>query len=314
VSRSVLVLGGAGFIGSRIAMAFEAKAYKVTVFDGFLPGTGARKENLSPLQRSAIIQSRIEDDPSLSEFLVEQTMIIDAMGWTCHRLALQNPNYDLELNLQSHIHLLNQLPRKWVGRIIYLGSRGQYGNPEAIHEIIEETPQQPEDVQGIHKVAAESHFRLNARIRGLSVASLRMPAVVGPHQPTAGEDIGLFGGFARDLCAGRTVDLYGEHRRRAIIHVDDVAAIVTRLAEIDWRGFQPFNVSGHDLLLSDALRVLQTLAGKGEIRIQSAPEEIAAIDIGAAPVSEDRLTKLLGSLPRKSVENTLQAAVEPFRS
>jgi nucleoside-diphosphate-sugar epimerase len=295
-------------------MAFDANRDTVTVLDGFLPRSGARSQNLLALQQPMVIRHRVEEHPALSDLVAGHSVIVDCMGWTCHRLALKEPGYDLELNLQSHLHLLNHLPESWEGRIIYLGSRGQYGNPKAVEEITEDTVQQPEDVQGVHKVAAESHFRLAARFRGFPVASLRIPAVVGPHQPIIGEDIGLFAGFVRDLWAGKTVELYGAHRRRAVVHVDDIAATVVRLVDARWEGFQPFNVAGHSVVLSVALQMFQKVIGRGDISVRPAPPEIAAIDIGGTPVSESRLANLLGELPRRSVEKTLQAAVEPFRT
>ena len=309
---NVFVAGGAGFVGSRIAKSFLDAGHAVVILDGLLDRTGASRKHVAELAGARFIEARIEDAAGLGDMISRSDIVIDAMAWTCHRLALHDPDYDLALNLSSHLRLLAAVPKEWHGKIIFLGSRGQYGSPQ-VPEITEDTPQNPEDVQGIHKTAAESHFRLASRLKRIAVASLRMPAIVGPNQPVNGEDIGLFGGFIRDLIAGRTVELYGESRRRAVIHVDDVAETIVRLAKAEWSGFAPFNLSGHNVSLADALRLLIAEIGAGAMTITPAPAEIAAIDIGGLPVSEARLTALLGHLPRRDLRTTLRSAIDTFR-
>lgn len=308
---NVFVAGGAGFVGSRIARAFLDAGHGVVILDGLLARTGASRTHVAELAGARFVEVRIEDAAGLGDTISQSDIVVDAMAWTCHRLALHDPDYDLALNLASHLRLLAAVPKEWPGKIIFLGSRGQYGSPQ-VSEITEDTPQNPEDVQGIHKVAAESHFRLASRLKGISVASLRMPAVVGPNQPVSGEDIGLFGGFIRDLIAGRTVELYGENRRRAVIHVDDVAETIARLAHAEWSGFAPFNLAGHNVSLADALRLLIAEIGAGAMVIAPVPAEIAAIDIGGLPVNEMRITELLGPLPRRDLRATLCSAIETF--
>ena len=308
----VLVLGGAGFIGSRVAKAFLESGAEITILDGLFSKTGGRKAHAADLPAARFIEQSIESFDDLPALIASVDLIVNAMAWTCHRSALEDPIYDLSLNLSSHLSLIARIPTAWPGRVIFLGSRGQYGSPQ-VAEITEDTPQVPEDVQGIHKTAAESHFRLFSRLKKVPVASLRMPAVVGPNQPTTGDDIGLFGSFIRDLVAGRTVELYGEDRRRAVIHADDVAETIVRLSSAAWTGFTPLNLAGHNVSLADALRSLVAEIGSGSVAVLPAPPEIAAIDIGGLPVSEARLTALLGPLPRRTLQATLNSAIHTFR-
>lgn len=311
--QSVLVLGGAGFIGSRIAAALASAGWRVTVLDGLIVGTGARPEHLAGLDGVRFIESRIEDFPGLPALITDHAVVVDCLAWTCHLLAIRDPLLDLDLNLRSHLHWLAQTPADWRGRIVSLGSRGQYGNPAGA-EITEATPQVPEDIQGIHKAAAELHFRFHARRHGWPVASLRFPACVGPHQAVHGEDIGLFGGFIRDLLAGKNVELYGEGRRRAVVHVDDVAAVVLQLVGKSWEGFQAFNIAGHNIALEDALRLLVAMVGRGAYSVRPIPAEIRGIDLGGLPVSETRLAALLGAVPQRSLDVTLRSAVDYIRA
>ena len=310
MASRVTLFGGAGFIGSRIALACVRAGHRVRVIDGLLARTSGRRENLAPVAADIDFRAaRIEHVGDLDRVLAESDVIVDCMGWTQHRAALDDPLYDLELNVASHLHWLRRVPDHLRAKVVYLGSRGQYADP-ATGDIGEDDPQEPRDVQGIHKAAAERHFRLAASLRDLDVVALRLPACIGPNQPAEGEDIGLVGGFARDLLAGRAIRVYGRGRRRAVAYVDDVAEIVCQLARLPGRGFQAYNLRGDVLPIEDIAKRLVAIVGRGSVEVADLPRDIAAIDSGAAAFREDRLRAALGgAVPRTPVDEALAATV-----
>jgi len=66
----------------------------------------------------------------------------------------------MRLNLAAHLTLLQALRAKPGRLLVYLGSRSQYGRMSS-GVTTEDTPMVPLDVQGVHKVAAETHFRIS---------------------------------------------------------------------------------------------------------------------------------------------------------
>ena len=237
----VLVLGGAGFIGSHVTRRLVEAGARVVVIDGLLEGTGGRREHLEPvLPQIRFLDRRGQDVPNLAAIVGECDAVVDAMAWTAHRLALQNPVHDLHLNAASHLHVVQLLRRGQ--KAIYLGARSQFGNPP-VAEIAEDSPMTPVDVQGIHKVTGESYYRVYARIRNFDAISLRFPNCFGERQPTTGEDIGLVGQFIRTALCGGTIEVFVEPlaldggdegarlyaRARAHAAAGGRAAVVTRL-------------------------------------------------------------------------------------
>ena len=313
MNRSIVVLGGAGFIGSRIVSYFVKARDRVTVLDGIVQGTGGRLDNLQEVIPDInFITSRIESTPGLSQLLRNVDVIVDCMAWTSHHGAMKDPFQDLELNVESHLHVLTNIPANSVSKIVYLGSRGQYGRPD-FSKITENTAMIPEDVQGIHKVAAESYYRVFSKARGLNVVSLRLGNCFGPHQPREGSDIGLIGGFIRNLLAGKTVEVFGRFRKRHLVYVDDVAEVVFRLSEKDFPSFLAFNLAGQGVLLEELAAMLIDLIGRGSFRFAEMPQNVAEIDVGNAEFKDDRLRSYLGELPNTDIHKALGATIDYFQ-
>jgi dTDP-L-rhamnose 4-epimerase len=306
----VTVFGGAGFVGSRIVACCVRAGHAVLVVDGLVERTGGRRSHLDAVRNDVeVIERRVEEVGDLAARLARTDAVIDCMGWTRHRAALLDPLHDLALNLTAHVDWLLRLPADARPRIVYLGSRTQFTDPPGGGDIAEDAPPSPADVQGIHKAAAEEHVRLAARRRHLDALALRFPACIGPHQPADGDEIGLVGEFVRELRAGRCVRVFGHHRRRAVVFVDDVAEVVCRLLDVPADGFTAFNLRGDVLPIAELAHRLQTRVGRGTVEVVEVPAEIAAIDSGAAALREDRLRAALGTVPRTALDAALDAAV-----
>lgn len=313
MKKMALVLGGAGFIGSQIASQLYTAGYRVTIIDGLFSRTGGRLQNIRSLRGMVdFLPMPIRSVTNLSHLIDQSDVIIDCMAWTRHRAALADPLYDLQLNVESHLDFIQSVPTNASAQIFFLGSRGQYGNP-LTDTITEETPQLPEDAQGIHKVTAESHYRLYAKLKNLNVVSLRLANCFGENQPVSGEDIGLVGGFIRDVLAHRAIDIYGEHRQRNLLYVKDVAEIVLRLSRVPAAGFQPFNVAGCPVSIESLVKTLIELADGGSYQIKELPDEIRITDPGNADFSDAKLHQKIGPFQLTDLRVALAATVAYFR-
>jgi nucleoside-diphosphate-sugar epimerase len=310
---SVLIFGGAGFIGSNLTSKFQEEGWRVTVVDGLLPRTGGQLAHLRPiLHKIKFVRSRIESLSNLKNLIASHDIIIDAMAWTSHLAAGKDPFYDLELNTKSHLHLIKELKTVPHKKVIFLGTRSQYGNP-ATPKIIEETAMTPEDIQGIHKVSAESYFRIYAKSNAIDVISLRIPNVYGPHQPMGGEDAGIVGNFAKDLINKRPLKIFDGTRVRHILYVRDLADIVFRLAQKQFSGFTAYNLGGLRLSITELATALIKANGSGTLKEMKIPKDIKAIDGGRAFFSEAKIKKVLGRMPRTPLEQALKETLTYFK-
>jgi len=312
---NVLVAGGAGFIGSHIADTFVNHGHRVVILDGLMPETGGSFANIPHHQSLQFHHHRVEECPNLGELLDNADLTIDCMGWTRHLLAIRNPLYDLELNVASHLSLVKAMSGSRCRNLIYLGSRGQYGNV-TVPVITEDQPQLPADVQGIHKTAAESHMRIFSKLAQLNVVSLRFSNSYGERQPMTGGDIGLFGSFLRDILNGRPIELYGRGRMRNFLYAPDLANVIHSLATRGWSGFEAFNIPGSYVEIEYLIATMIRAAGKGRYTIKDFPEEIRAIDVGNASLSGEKLAGHIGNHVitdlQTSVDHVVRSIAHPL--
>lgn len=308
----VVVFGGAGFIGSHCVDRLVARGDEVVVVDGLMPGTGGSRRHLAAvLDRIEFRPAPIAEVPDLDRLLARADVVIDAMAWTSHMAALEHPVKDLELNLLSHLRLLEGLATAPVSKVIYVGSRSQFGRVSGVLD--DATPMDPIDVQGIHKAAAEQHFRLAATRHSLNVVSLRLPNCFGERQPVAGNDIGLVGGFIRTALQGETIDVFGDNRFRCLLYAGDAATIVERVASASITGFCGVNVGGAHVAIRDLAGRVVAEAGSGRVESRPLPPDVRAIDAGDARVDETRLAGLIGPPPCRDLNAALAATVAYFR-
>jgi UDP-glucose 4-epimerase len=314
MKTKILVFGGAGFIGSHIARKFSLKGHAVTVIDGLLPRTGGRIGNLNDQKNILLIQNRIEECQDLSVHIQEHDVIIDCMAWTSHLGALKDPDYDLQLNLLSHLHLISQFFAVDYSdkKIIYLASRGQYGNVDGTM-ISEDTPMIPNDIQGVHKLAAESYYRIYSKQKKLNVISLRFPNCFGENQNCFGVDIGLVGGFIKDLLQDKKVQIFGKERVRSLVYAGDIAEIVRQLSELQFSGFHALNVGGKQLEIAEIATLLKDIIKKGDLCFEPMPEHLKNIDMGNVSISEENLQAWIGAIPSTDLNQSFSDTVKYFQ-
>jgi UDP-glucose 4-epimerase len=288
-----LILGGAGFIGSNICRYLAARGFHVIAVDGLMPRTSGSKVNLASASGDIeLIALRVEDIRSFADLLRGHDVVVDAMGWTSHLEAFKDPEYDLALNLSSHLVVTRAMSVARPRRVVYLASAHQYGR--VLNGPIAEThPLVPLDVQGIHKTAAEHHYRIVAERNGLSVVSLRFGNTFGPAQPLSGPDVGLIADMIRKSLAGETIEVFGEGRMRTAHYAPDLARMVEGIASREVAGFAALNVPGEHMAIGDLASQIAFCTG-GTVSKRPLPADISAIDTGNAPLDYTLFTKYFG--------------------
>ncbi|MDD3997070.1 MAG: UDP-glucose 4-epimerase GalE [Sphaerochaetaceae bacterium] len=164
----VLLFGGAGYIGTHVALGFLQHGDTVGIFDDL--STGLRT-NIHP--EATFYEGSILDRPRVSEVL--------ALGWDAvvHLAAFKAagesmiaPEKYAENNITGSLHLITECCAHQVKKFILSSSAAVYGEPVYL-PIDEDHPCHPENYYGYTKLAIEQNLEWFSRLKGLEYVSLR---------------------------------------------------------------------------------------------------------------------------------------------
>ena len=164
----ILVIGGAGYIGSHVARAFLDHGYEVTVFDNLQTGF---RENL--FEDARFVHGDIMHPGQL--------LAVMAGGYDgCVHLAalkaagqsMLHPDAYAESNISGAINILNQASAAGISPIIFSSSAAVYGSPQYL-PIDESHPKEPENFYGFTKLEVERLLDWYDRLKGMRYAAIR---------------------------------------------------------------------------------------------------------------------------------------------
>jgi len=272
-SRSVLITGGAGFIGSHVADAYLARGWSVTVVDDLSSG---KRENIPAAAEFVELDIRDERLHQLFEKRGGFELINHHAAQIDVRVSVERPQFDAEVNIGGLINLL-EAARRWCSkRFIFVSSGGViYGDVDQ-RPIPETAPKRPESPYGITKLAGEHYLRCYLLLHGLDYVALRYSNVYGPRQNPHGE-AGVVAIFSDHIVRSQPVTVFGSgDQTRDYIYVDDVVAANMLLSEaalengnaLDDRAF---NVgTGKETNVNELATTLMRAVGR-QVGIERAP-------------------------------------------
>ena len=166
---NILVIGGAGYIGSHVVREFLDRGHTVTVFDNFSSGS---RENLFP--EAKFVYGSIMDYPALLEVCRETTIdaVVHLAAFKAAGESMLMPEKYSINNINGTVHILNAMSRAGITRLIFSSSAAVYGEPEYL-PIDEKHPLKPENYYGFTKLEIERVMGWYSKLKGIRFASLR---------------------------------------------------------------------------------------------------------------------------------------------
>jgi nucleoside-diphosphate-sugar epimerase len=243
--KSVLVTGGAGFIGSHLCEGLLARGYNVRVLD-------------------SLVYGRREWVPAAAEFIEGDIRSLDDCRravagmegvFHCAAMSRSGPSQEqIDICTQSNItgtqNMLLAARDTGARRFIYSGSSTYYGNRRPPHR--ESDPPDLLNIYGLTKRVGEQYCLLFDQGFDLPSLVLRYFNVYGPRQPETGAYALVLGIFLRRHADHAVLEIHGDGRqRRDFVHVRDVVAANIAAYESGVRG-EVFNVgSGESLSVKE---------------------------------------------------------------
>ncbi len=262
---SVLVTGGAGFIGSHLAEALCHRGAKVLVLDDLSEGSLANlawRRNGDDLD---FVQGDVGD-----ETLVRK--LLPGCKWVFHEAALVSvprsvaePLASNRLNLDATLRLLVLARDLGVKRFFFASSSAIYGDSEILPKR-EDLPPQPLSPYALQKCAAEKYAQLFHSLYGLTTVCFRYFNIFGPKQSFNSPYSGVIARFCTAMLKGEQPVIFGDgHQTRDFTYVTNVVQanlLAAEASEVKVAG-RVFNVAcGQSISLLQLVEEINRLTGQ----------------------------------------------------
>lgn len=313
--RRVLITGGLGFIGSNLAIALVDRGADVAILDNLMPSYGGNRFNLSPVaDRVRTVVGDVRDDGLLPTLLEGRDVVFHLAGQTSHLDSMHDPLTDLAMNCAAHLTLLEACRhRNPAARLVFASTRQIYGRPDAV-PVAEDHPLRPTDVNGIHKLAAESYHLLYHRVYGLPTTALRLTNTYGPRMRIKDARQTFLGVWIRAAVEGGAFEVWGGDQLRDLSYVDDCVHALLLAADAPTVVGRAWNVGGDEVVSLRALaEALIAVAGSGRAVVCPFPPERQAIDVGNYAADDRAFRAATGWAPRVPLADGLARTIAYYR-
>ena len=317
-SRTVLVTGAAGFIGSHTAVRLLERGDHVVGLDNLNDyyDPTRKRSNLEEVRRVAaqsgqfsFVEGDIRDRALLAELFAKHDFfaIAHLAAMAGVRSSVEDPWLYCDVNLTGTLNLLDAARQHKNPNFVLASTSSAYGNTKLVPFVESDSADRPLAPYPASKRAAELMGHSYHHIHGTDFTALRFFTVYGPR----GRPDMMAYKLLESMRTGATMPLFngGEMYRDWTFVGDIVSGVV---AAVDHRlGYEVINIGrGEPVLVLDFVKSLEKLAGK---RAPLSSEPMMRADVSYTFANIDKAKKLLGYDPTVSVEEGVQRFYDWFK-
>jgi nucleoside-diphosphate-sugar epimerase len=267
LTTTVLVTGGAGFIGSNLAEELINQGAKVKIIDNLITGF---RENLEEINGDfEFIEADLNDGAKLSQALENVEIVFHQAAVPSVPRSVENPAETHDACVNATFNLLLKSKEAGVRRVVYAASSSAYGDQE-ISPKVETMRPEPLSPYAVAKLVGEYYAQVFYRSYGLETVCLRYFNVFGPRQNPSSQYSGVISRFVDALAKDGQPIIYGDgNQTRDFTYVANVVNANLKAAQTDKGIGEVINTAnGEAISLNELYKVLQGLLEKQHIQIR----------------------------------------------
>lgn len=302
---SVIVTGGAGFIGSHVVDALIARGQSVIVIDDLSSG---RRENLAHHPEIDLRVADVADEWPLKDESVTGIVHLAAQVSVVRSMAA--PLDDLRANARGTLRALEVARARSIPKLVFASSAAVYGDVAQV-PTPEDAPKAPLSPYGVNKLSGEHWLSMYGAVHGIGTSALRFFNVYGPRQDPSSAYSGVISIFLERSSRAQPLTIYGDGQQtRDFVYVGDVVNAI--LAALDRPGSTPpINVgTGTSVTIEELARTV-VAANASDVEIGFA--EARAGDIRHSCAVVERLETVLGVRAQTGLRDGLEETARWYR-
>ncbi len=270
MQKTILITGGAGFIGSHLADQYISKGAKVLAIDDFSTGSEENIAHLKANKDFECVKDTILNEQALEPLIKRADMVYHLAAAVGVYTIVEKPLQSLITNLQGTEKVL-ALCNKYKKKVLIASTSEVYGKSQKFPFKEDE-----DTVMGSTKISRWSYAYAKAIDEFLALAYYRehkLPLVVVRFFNTVGpRQTGRYGmvipNFVRQAMTGEDITIFGDGQQsRCFTYVNDVVNEIVKLMETPKAEGEVFNVGGTEEINMEALAklVLKKIGGKSKL-------------------------------------------------
>lgn len=263
--KSVLVTGGAGFIGSNLVDELAQKN-RVIVLDNFSSGKPGNIRHLIDKNVIEVVTGDIRDKALVSS-VTRGVDVIYHLAVQCLRVSINDPDINHEVNATGTLNLLMAARENAVRRFVYVSSSEVYGTALRV-PMDEQHPNEPTTVYGASKLAGENYTLAFHRTYGMSTMVVIPFNTYGPREHFEGAHGEVIPKFVLRALNNEPPHIFGDGAQtRDFTYVSDTVRGILMAAECDMMIGQAVNIArGEEVSIRSIAEKIYRKLGKGHIR------------------------------------------------
>ena len=314
--KNILIIGGAGMIGSTVAKLTYDKGARLTVYDAMLPLYGGNMFNLENIQdKLEFIKGDIRDENKLNDVVKGKDYIFNLAAQVSYVKSNKEPFLDLDINCKGILNVLEACRRNAPdAKIVFSSSRFVYGSVD-YNPVDEHHPYNCRSIYGIHKLTGEKYHRYYYDAYGLNTTSIRIANPYGPKQQMKHSEWGIVNWFIRLALDSKPLTVYGKgEQKRDYIFVDDIAGALISCALSENTKGKVYNVgSGTGTAFVEMANTIAEMVPGTIVNEVEWPKERYFVETGDYVTNNKKITSDTGWLPQTDFETGLIKTIEYYQ-
>ena len=244
--KNILLVGGAGYIGSVTTQCLLNKGFRVTVLDNFIYGNNTSVLNFLDEENYTFVYGDMRDDKICKAALRDKDIVIILGGLVGDPITKKYPELSKDINVDGVLNFINKVDNFNIEKLIFVSTCSNYGLlPEGVIAD-EQTPLKPLSSYAQAKVLIEEKILAKSKFWDLSATILRFATAFGL-SPRMRFDLTV-NEFTYEAWLGNGLEVYDPDTWRPYCHVLDFVRMFETIINTDQSNVRGkvFNVGTDD--------------------------------------------------------------------